>query len=1028
MKRKILALMLVIPLLFIFAVYGVTRAARIDVDVPVNGIKIINSTQNGVLAYDMAEDGDVYLGVRVLPALAKNKGYSFAVECQNGTPEGSISVNPDNGKLLIEGTGSAKITVISNDGGYTDSVTVIATSSKVLGFAPRITLADGSNVTVSNSGDVYSASLESDEDYYVFSADINPSSLAFADVVWTSSNPAVLDISADGYARAYAQGEVTVCAVIEDSAEGRIEKNIRVSVTAPRSGAGVTVNGGVSAQVTAPSDSLSAQFIVQAHADGEIDILGEGVERVVLHELSADIYRAEVFFVSDRAQNAKLYVGLVGVTDKVCVDVRFEEYGFDIVTLYDTFSDGQVLVVDGEYIPFFARGAIDKYNIGAQDTVFEWSVATDSGEMSVIDDGSSKCFISASAGAKATLVLEVKINGNIVARSERRVECVRNVGALLFAENSRTYGISNQLVYGGLSLADGVYESYLPSLELMVSATGGVGAYADDIVLSTSDGSIARCVENGQGAALEILGNGVVEIVAEWKYAQYFRRDVSSALTLKVIKDGVNVRDYDELMRATAHKKAVVLQGDIMLGKRNATLDELRSMVSTMPTDYDWRYYANRGLQRPEVMYAVEFFNDVYGNGFTINAEYIANAKDRTGMPLLYKGPLDFVSMGTASVKAQDNVSFLVRTDGVSLDNVVLKSCLDESLISNGAMNLSELNYVGTTLEINAANVQIIACRVSNGRTVTRIFGGGTTNGSPIVNDFSDVDVEAERASVVIDRCVLSNAREFILKTGSNRAVDALGNPNGGSPIESGFEAVAFTRANGTVYNQFENNLDDEYFVSNYLITDVTLRDSVLINSGIFAVGIEAHFAGEMLDGYHLLSPRYWHNLAATSFATALRVQGDTRIYDWKKLSDVDSSTLIETTIEADAYLTLDIPAMLDKLYTQGGDSFKDIFEQIDGEKYVHCGIAAYGGGYNYACVNFDDFEGEGLHDYKINMSILAKGETSITSPLYLQGTLLPAAAGKEDFRFFIYGADNQNSYSQQLSDLASGNAFSPIF
>lgn len=1028
MKRKILALMLVIPLLFIFAVYGVTRAARIDVDVPVNGIKITNNTQNGVLAYDMAEDGDVYLGVRVLPALAKNKGYSFAIEHRNGTPEGNIGINPDNGKLLIAGTGSAKITVISNDGGYTDSVTVIATSSKVLDFVPRITLADGANVTVSDKGDVYTASLDSDEDYYVFSADINPSSLAFADVEWTSSNPAVLDIAADGYARTYAQGEVTVCAVVEDSAEGRIEKNIRLSVTAPHSGAGVTVNGGTSAQVTAPLNSANAQFIVQAQADGEIDIYGADVERFVLHELSADIYRAEVSFAPDRAQNTKLYVGLVGATENVCVDVRFEEYGFDVVTLYDTSSDGEILIVDGEYIPFFARGAIDKYNIGAQNAVFEWSVATDSEEMKVIGDGSSKCFISASAGAKATLVLEVKINGSIVARSERRIECVRNVGALLFAENSRTYGISNQLVYGGLSLVDGVYETYLPSLELMVSATGGVGAYADDIVLRTSDENVARGVETGQGAALEILGNGVVEIVAEWKHAQYFRREVSSALTLKVVKDGVNVREYDELMRATTDKKVVVLQGDIMLGKRNATLDQLRSMVGAMPTDYDWRYYANRGLQRPEVMYAVEFFNDVYGNGFTINAEYIANAKDRTGMPLLYKGPLDFVSMGTASVKAQDNVSFLVRTDGVSLDNVVLKSCLDENLISNGAMDLSELNYVGTTLEINAANVQIIACRVSNGRTVTRIFGGGTTNGSPIVNNFSEVDVEAERASVVIDRCVLSNAREFILKTGSNRAVDALGNPNGGSPTESGFEAVAFTRADGTVYNQFENNLNDEYFVSNYLITDVTLRDSVLINSGIFAVGIEAHFAGEMLDGYHLLSPRYWHNLAATSFATALRVQGDTRIYDWKKLSDVDSSTLIETTIEADAYLTLDIPAMLDKLYTQGGEEFKDIFEQLDGYKYVHCGIAAYGGGYNYACVNFDDFEGERLHDYKINMSILAKGETSITSPLYLQGTLLPAAAGKEDFRFFIYGADSQNSYSQQLLDLASGNAFSPIF
>ena len=69
----------------------------------------------------------------------------------------------------------------------------------------------------------------------------------------------------------------------------------------------------------------------------------------------------------------------------------------------------------------------------------------------------------------------------------------------------------------------------------------------------------------------------------------------------------------------------------------------------------------------------------------------------------VFDGPLYFVSAGgVASVMAQDNIVFLVRTDGIVVDNVVLKGCKDESLYKDGKFELSYLNYTGTTLEIMA--------------------------------------------------------------------------------------------------------------------------------------------------------------------------------------------------------------------------------------------------------------------------------------------------------------------------------------
>lgn len=211
------------------------------------------------------------------------------------------------------------------------------------------------------------------------------------------------------------------------------------------------------------------------------------------------------------------------------------------------------------------------------------------------------------------------------------------------------------------------------------------------------------------------------------EYNQYFDTNICAKIRLRAVKDGRNVGNYEELKMATKAGGIVVLTSDVMLGVKSdgmdMTEDELKKDVKKFTTTYDKTYLDNIGEndENKKVQYLIEFKNHVYGNGFEINADKFTQCKDATGVPKIFKGPLNFVAISSASVKGQDNVSFLVRTDNVLINNVVLKGCDDESLKEDGQFNLSKLNYVGTTLEI-AKSAKLLNCRVSNGRTVVRIL------------------------------------------------------------------------------------------------------------------------------------------------------------------------------------------------------------------------------------------------------------------------------------------------------------------
>ena len=142
---------------------------------------------------------------------------------------------------------------------------------------------------------------------------------------------------------------------------------------------------------------------------------------------------------------------------------------------------------------------------------------------------------------------------------------------------------------------------------------------------------------------------------------------------------------------------------------------------------------------------------------------YGLDATDQLKSDALFKGPLNFVSMSESSsslvsVKAQDNISFAVY-ENVTLNNVVLSSC-DIKADKDRNYDLTDLTYVGTTVEVFGDNVNIDYCRINNGRTVLRVFG--------------DIEDSSKVINVNVKNSVLSSAREFIIRMGTNAFVDGV--------------------------------------------------------------------------------------------------------------------------------------------------------------------------------------------------------------------------------------------------------------
>ncbi len=988
---------MIIPIVFLIALFSVGKAAGVYADIPVTGIQITTQNEDGFIDVDVADYDPIAFLAQVQPVNARNQKYSLEISGVGGdeAPEGFEIID---GKLHIDNVGKVKITAISAEKGFKDSVIVSAYSTKVLRIYPKV---NGEKI----ASDV--VSINGGEN--VFSAELYPENLSGETRIFEEiGDNHILKLNAvTGVAQALFSGETQVRITCPEGREG-LEKILKVKVNVDTDSTGFAVNGKSSgAKVTVKNNATTAKLFVESKNDSlEISdlTLPEGVTASGIERISENKFVLTLSF--DKEFLNEEISGKVSETD---FSLEFTEYNLDVRTSYYDGEGDEIKQKNNTKVTYVAYSEIDD----DVDVKFEIDGATD---VITLEQYGPFANITAKKRGFAKIKITAEQDGEVI-EIEKTICVVPNVYSMEFADSAKEYGIENILTIGGKNPKG---RPDTRTIFVRVVTEAGSETFTDEFmnVAFSDDNSLFSCkaqpATNADAVSAEIRAKdtGLTTLNAELKnYNQYFGTNICAKIRLRAVKDGRNVGNYEELKTVTEAGHIVVLTSDVMLGVKNdgtaMTEDELKKDVKKFTTTYDKTYLENSGESK-EVQYLIEFKNHVYGNGFEINADKFTQCKDATGLPKIFKGPLNFVAISSASVKGQDNVSFLVRTDNVLINNVVLKGCSDDSLLEeDGQFNLSKLNYVGTTLEI-AKSAKLLNSRVSNGRTVVRIFAGGSTMGSPVVEDKSAFNVQDEKINVHIESCVLSNAREFILKIGSNRALKQTN--------EVQRKLLDATERNA--YSPYdESNKTDKYFNDNYLINDVTLKNSVLETSGLFSVGMETHFSGEFLLGDTITT---WKDCAATSYASALRIVGDVKMLDWKNLSNVDSSTLIEVTGDANDWLSMNVAEMM-KEVAKVKEECRDIILNVGGTEYVHGGIAFYGGGYNYSYLDLtranDETKQFGVYD--VNISVL---ENSKDENIQKQGRMLPMAAGAGDFRFYLYNNKSSRNLSWQESIKNQGN------
>lgn len=1027
MRKNIIALMLVLPLLFIFVVFSSGNIASIGVSVSAGSIKILNAPEDGTLRIDLAEYNDDFkIVAAVYPENAANKAYTFRIDEIKDTEFAAVSVDED-GTVHAYSVGSARVTVVSNDGGYTDSITVIVSSSKPYGMEVSLYAAYGGENLATRGDSGYTASVNTGTYYY--ETRLVPVGFAAA-VTEITEGFAVIDENAGTIMLPFG-GKVSIAFTVSDGADGSIREYLEIDAAEAPSGSGITVNGVTGALISVEKDVSEVEFYVCAPDTPSI------ADNAYIEDFSVEAvsevergYKVSVIFAAGVPDELDLKLTAGGAEERV--RVSFEEFAFTVRSTLPV-QGTDIAMLEGEAVTFYAVPAVI-----AADTTFLWEVA--SGTLSVgyvnvdISEDGKSCVVTADGKGTFTLIVYAYRNG--VALDVYPVEI-----AIEVVEVVTSVQITNKTDVG-LAMRTAVAEFEYDASGTAVSYTYviGVNVYRyldrvdalDAFEIKLSDPSIATVEAQDGNLLLRVKKSGEITVTLSWSGNETFVQNVRTSVTLDAVKGGILVHNSDEIFKATAAGYPVVLGADIMLGTRADgsvySLDERKAMLGRMKSTYNIEYYKNTAQEdKAYVNYVLEFRNDLYGNGYYIDAEYFTHAVDGAGVPQIFMGPLYFVSYGEiASVAGQDNIAYLVRTDGVTLHNVTLLGCSDESLYDDGEYKLENLNNVGTTLEINA-DVNILNCRVRNGRNVVRVYGGNRNGNAYFINSLSEnaTGCDNERINVRIEGCIVSQGREFLVKVGANRALRA--NSSLSSTLAECIEPD-LKDASGNAYKvQTNNYLDDEYFYKMYVMTDLTVADSVFETSGLFALGVESNFAGSVLykDSGSDLGVNFqgWSGTGGTSFASVLRLKGDVRIYDWKKLNLIDSSTLIESNRKE---FKFNIAAILDFVCGKYPDKYGDLLTDIGGESVVHGGIAFYGGGKNYSQLDMSGLNG-GLKDfsnYLVNISVLKdSGDPDISE----QGGFLPIAAGNQDFRFYMYGSGSVNDYRAQEAAASGGTKYTGI-
>ena len=996
MAKKLILLMLVIPLVIMISLYATSETVSLAIDIAVTGVEV-NSEK--FLNFDIDDVLPTKIEYTVYPTNAANREVTFEVESYNDLPLASLDIT-DDGIVTPTSTGYARVNVVTNDGGFRDSVIVEVSSNAVSSI--EITNKEAlSNLYIGDTKKVETR--------------LEPSEPTNKVLEYSSSNEDILLVDASGNLIARSRGTATITVSSErygvsDSVDITVLNRDVIDISS--SSVDTSSNEGdiyLSINTIEEYDESNLEIFVyhdNALSDDITTSLTPNDTGYVLHYVlnkeltSNDTYRIEVYF--------KLPSGIersvsCNVNFMVDFDFSFTE---DVISLTLNQTDSVEIIVT----PSDARLS---YNITSVDGI----VATVS---------NNRLIVQATKLGVYNLNVSATYNNTTKSHNIRIVVLPRNINIL---ESANVYGISNELVFGSgtntLSLAqlsEEALELFGEYITLVPYANNN--SVANQVTVnynqtnSNYEITFPTTFTNDVTFRVELNYDGITKTYGEF--------------VVKLVGNARNVSNYSELKEATNNKEAVVLKNSIKDFPTELVLGvDYREMLTT----YDYQYYLNRGELQPTVNVLLDVYNTIYGNGYEINAHNVTYKYDEAvgAMPtLLFDGPLNFVGIGSdgigaANVRAQDNI-FVALHDNAYLNNVIVKSCDDVD-------DLTKLNYVGTTVELLGDNATISYSRISNGRTVLRAFG-----------DEKDAD---KVCNLTINNSILSNAREFIIRMGSNKFKDAkiIGEGTKGTLDynslyldENEKLKFPFNDTSNRSINEYYSNLEEEdkkTYDEKYIKTYVTLNNVALEHCGIFSIGLDSHFAGPALMGIGAFAGmgseggllEYWKNLAKTSYGAKLMLENTVRIYDWKPLDSVDSSTLIDVNLPAGseesilAGLRFDVAALVRELATPGSGYEDILYNDGNYKDYVHGGIAFFGGGYNYDIVEYGpNYNSYTLYDYQIGLD-------DVSSAVGAMGEALIAAAGNTDFYFLLCNSTSA-AFTPRVQDalIASGEAYKFIY
>ncbi len=997
MRKNVIALMLILPILLVFVLFSSGQVASLGVVISANGIEILQKFENDTLYLDLAKyKNDFSINAQVKPQNASNKKYTFSVGQIEGSDFADVSVK--DGQIIANSPGMAKLTAISNDGGYTDSITVIIGSSKPVDVEFTLISQTGEQQNLLQSSNGLDGTINSGK--YSYISKVIPNGFENAQLE-VEEGFAIINENEKTILFPFS-GEVKLKLTLEEALNGKLEKIIDLNVQKQQTSSNFTINGAGATVIGLEIQQTSASFYIEAAEKPEI-VLSEDLVNAEIETIKENCYLAKINFNANH-NSSRVNVNIVVGEEQEEIIFSFMPFDFIVKNELPVFDYDNVAITKGKPVKFYASPIVEKPGV-----TYKWWVNEEKQNTVnlVINEQTNICSLTANELGNFKLYVQafynnVEMDVFIVEININVVEQFNNVQIT----NKTDVGLAARTVVAGLKADDnGSISANNYEIKILAYNQGETSNDLSSFEIKVNNPSLAEINVENNAVYLTPKGAGEVVVSVAWLGNDSYNTNVKTMLTIGVDASAVEVSTSKQLFAQTKAGKAVVLAVDIMLDAEN---NNYEAMLGTMQSTYNTDYYKQLGIiDQAKVKFVMEFKNNVYGNGHFINAENFTNRQDASGKPLLYKGPLCFVKAGElASVAGQDNIAFLMRTNGVTLYNVKLLGCNDESLIDANGYNLSKLDNVGTTLDINAS-VNVINCRIQNGRNVIRVYGGNKQGDNYFVDSLNQLSTcENERINVNIKGCRISQGREFLLKIGANKALRAT---NEAEPD--------LLNENGEPYsNQTNNYLNDEYFYNHYVLTDVNLQDSVLETSGLFSVGIESNFAGMFLYNENFGDfTKGWNGTGGTSFASVLHLIGDVRLYDWKELKNVDSSTLIQSD-SANPLLKLDIAQMLNCVRQQDMANFGDILLEVkenENKVYVHGGIAFYGGGKNLAQLDMSLLK-ENLKDlkqYNVNISVLKNAEDT---NLQNQGNILPLAAGQQDFRFFLYSANSGNSLAQQ--------------